>query len=58
MAIADTQEHANQMAKAVNVKYESSGKPILTIQEAIAANSFFPGTDKPVNIGDADGSPQ
>ena len=56
MVIADTQEHANQMAKAVSVKYgDSSGKPILTIEDAIKANSFYPSSESPVRIGDADG---
>lgn len=55
MVIADTQEHANQMAQAVTVKYQSMGKLILTIKDAIAANSFYdePGTDGILKIGDA-----
>ncbi len=55
MVIADTQEHANQMAKAVTVKYKSLGKPILTIQDAITAKSFFPLLDSTTKIGNAVG---
>ena len=55
MVIADTQEHADQMARAVNVKYESSGKPILNIKEAVAAKSFYPASEDPVKIGNAEG---
>ena len=57
MVIADTQEHANQMARAVSIKYKSMGKLILTIKDAIAAKSFYdePGTDGILKIGDANG---
>ncbi len=55
MVIADTQEHADKMAKAVNIKYESLGKPILSIQDAMKANSFHPSTNI-VSIGNADGT--
>ena len=54
LAVADTQEHAHQMAQAVTLTYQSLGKQILTIQDAIAANSFYK-KDPDVNIGDADG---
>ena len=59
MVIADTQEHANEMAKAVTIRYKSLGKPILTIKEAIAAKSFFPNpaeNNSPRKIGNADGN--
>lgn len=55
LAIADTQEHADQMAKAVNIKYEIQGKPILTISDAIKANSFYDTGETAVKIGDAEG---
>lgn len=55
MALADTQEHANQMAKAVSIKYESLGKPILTISDAIEAKSFYDTGETAVKIGDAEG---
>uniref|UniRef100_A0A1X7T605 Aldehyde oxidase/xanthine dehydrogenase first molybdopterin binding domain-containing protein n=1 Tax=Amphimedon queenslandica TaxID=400682 RepID=A0A1X7T605_AMPQE len=55
LAVADTQEHALQMAKAVTLTYQSQGKQILTIQDAIDAKSFY--DKKPdIVIGDADGS--
>ena len=43
---------------AAGIEYESVGKPILTIQDAIAAGSFFdnPGAS-PVVVGDAKGMP-
>ncbi len=39
---------------AAGVEYESVGKPILTIQEAIAAGSFFEYDKKPTVVGDAE----
>ena len=57
MVIADTQEHANQMAKAVKIQHKSLSKPILTIKDAIAAKSFFPlsGSSSLNKVGNADG---
>ena len=55
LAVADTQEHAHQMAQAVTLTYQSLGKQILTIQDAIAANSFYD-KEPDINIGDADGN--
>ena len=57
MAIADTQEQANQMARAVKVEYKSLGKPILTIKDAIAAKSFFsiPTNSSLNKVGNAEG---
>ena len=57
MAIADTQEQANQMARAVKVEYKSLGKPILTITDAIAAKSFFsiPTNSSLNKVGNAEG---
>ena len=55
LAVADTQEHARQMAQAVTLTYQSLGKQILTIQDAIAANSFYD-KEPDINIGDADGN--
>ncbi|XP_066268459.1 xanthine dehydrogenase/oxidase-like [Branchiostoma lanceolatum] len=40
IVIADTQTHADAMAKAVKVTYTDLKPPILTIQDAIAAQSF------------------
>ncbi|XP_063775025.1 xanthine dehydrogenase/oxidase isoform X2 [Pseudophryne corroboree] len=39
--VSDTQEHAQRAAKAVKVLYEEL-KPIVTIQEAIEKESFYP----------------
>ncbi|XP_035659160.1 xanthine dehydrogenase/oxidase-like isoform X2 [Branchiostoma floridae] len=40
VVIADTQSHADAMAQAVKVTYTDLKPPILTIQDAIAAESF------------------
>ena len=52
-ALTDTQEHANQIAKAVTLEYQSQGKPILTLEDAVRSNSFFtnPSTDV-TKVGD------
>ncbi|XP_078599022.1 uncharacterized protein LOC144874584 isoform X2 [Branchiostoma floridae x Branchiostoma japonicum] len=42
LVIADTQVHADAMAKAVQVTYTDMKPPILTIQDAIATKSFHP----------------
>ena len=55
MVVASTQEQANQMAKAVDVKFKSLGKPVLTIQDAIASESFFPALNITTTIGNAIG---
>ena len=53
----DTQEYANAIARAVVVGYEDVRKPILTIQDAIAAQSFypFPSPQQVLSVGDAPG---
>eukprot|EP00731_Ephydatia_muelleri_P028954 Em0020g598a len=55
LVLADTQEYANVIARAVVVGYQDVGKPILTIQDAIAARSFypFPGSQQVLSVGDA-----
>lgn len=42
------------MAKAVTLAYQSLGKQILTIQDAIDAKSFYDQKSN-VTVGDADG---
>lgn len=57
MVIADSQAHASEMAKAVVVKYKSRGKPILSIEEAIAKESYHSlGDLEPINIGNIEGA--
>ncbi|XP_018423843.1 PREDICTED: xanthine dehydrogenase/oxidase [Nanorana parkeri] len=46
--VADTREHAQQAAKAVKVTYEEL-EPIITIQEAIDKQSFYPPIKKMEN---------
>ncbi|XP_015777058.1 PREDICTED: indole-3-acetaldehyde oxidase-like [Acropora digitifera] len=52
--VADTQRHADEAAKAVRVTYKEQKPPILTIDEAIAAKSFFDPQAKTLTKGDAD----
>jgi len=42
LIVADTQAHADAAAKLVNVTYTNVLPPIITIDQAIGANSFFP----------------
>ncbi|CAH3170659.1 unnamed protein product [Porites lobata] len=53
LIIADTQRHADEAAKAVKVTYKEQKPLILTIDEAIAAKSFFDPQAKPLKKGDA-----
>ena len=54
--LLETQQQADEIALAVKVTYESQGKPLLTIADAIEAKSFFkhPGA-KVLQVGDAKG---
>ena len=52
---ADTQRHADEAAKAVKVTYKEQKPLILTIDEAIAAKSFFDPQAKTLKKGDAAG---
>ncbi|CAI8020059.1 Xanthine dehydrogenase/oxidase [Geodia barretti] len=54
IVVAETQRQADEIALAVKVSYESQGKPLLTIADAIAAGSYFedPGR-QPIEVGDA-----
>ena len=53
----DTQENADRAAKMVTVQYSSQTKPLLTIADAIKANSIYdyPGAANVLNVGDAKG---
>lgn len=52
--VAETQQQADEIALAVVVSYESQGKQLLTIADAIEADSYFenPG-GHPIDFGDA-----
>nr|XP_058949586.1 xanthine dehydrogenase/oxidase-like isoform X1 [Pocillopora verrucosa] len=52
--IADTQRHADEAAKAVKVTYKDQEPPLLTIDEAVAAESFFDPQAKTITKGDAE----
>ena len=50
---ADTQENANQIARAVTVEYESLGPPLVDLEDAIRANSYVPNVEPMVvKVGD------
>ena len=55
--VVDTQENADRAAKMVTVQYSSQTKPLLTIDDAIKANSIYPypGDANVLNVGDANG---
>ena len=50
--------NADRAAKMVTVQYSSESKPILTIADAIKANSFYPypGEGNVMIVGDANGT--
>ena len=54
MHALDTQTHADAAALAVTAKYSQEKKPILTIKDAIAANSLYPHTAPPLISGEGD----
>ena len=54
--LIDTQENANRIAQAVTVEYESLGRPIVTTEDAIRANSYVDNLEPSVvKVGDAKG---
>lgn len=42
MIVAKSQQIANEAVKLVKVQYTDMRKPIVTLEDAMAANSFFP----------------
>ena len=56
VSFSETQQQAEEIALAVQVTYDPVGKPLITIAEAIAADSFFPNPGADVlRVGDAKG---
>ena len=54
--LIDTQENANRIAQAVTVEYESLGRPLVTTEDAIRANSYVDNVEPSViKVGDAKG---
>lgn len=53
MVVADTHEHAKHAARKVYIKYEEL-PALLSIEDAIASNSFHPHTEKCLRKGDVD----
>ena len=52
----DTQENANRIARSVLVEYESLGRPIVTTEDGIRANSYIDNIEpSEVKVGDAQG---
>ena len=55
----DTQENANHIAQAVTLEYESLGRPLVTTEDAIRANSYMENLEPSViKVGDAKGKLQ
>ncbi len=56
LVLADTQRHADEAAQLVQVTYANVQTPLITWQDAVAANSVFPNipqmTRSPLNYGD------
>jgi xanthine dehydrogenase/oxidase len=50
--VADSQIHADNSAQKVKVSYTDIQPPILTVEDAIAKNSFFKEEEGPVTTGD------
>ena len=53
LIVASTVDQAKNAVKMVNIKYKEMKKPILTVQDAIQANSFFP-SPPDFTLGNAD----
>lgn len=51
---ADDQLLAQRAARSVKIEYEDEKPPIITIEDAIKHNSFFPGYPKKIEKGDID----
>lgn len=54
LVIADTYQQAKEASKKVQINYSQINKPILTIKQAIEANSFHPSPMKDFVKGDVD----
>lgn len=54
LIVADTQRHADEAVKAVKVTYKDQKPLLLTIDEAVAAKSFFDPQAKTLTKGDPD----
>ena len=54
LLISDTQRHADEAVKAVKVTYKDQKPLLLTIDEAVAAKSFFDPQAKTLTKGDPD----
>ena len=53
--IAESQTLADQAAQKVVVKYKDIQKPVLSVDEAIAAEAFHPSFIQPATIGNPEG---
>ena len=52
IVLADSQTHANAAAQLVRLSYTNVQKPILTIDDAIEAGTFFSSPLTPVKSGE------
>jgi len=53
--ISDTQEHADEIARCVEVSLKPLGPPILTLEQAIEKQSFFSSGRAVKKVGDTEG---
>ncbi|DBA72485.1 TPA: hypothetical protein ACH3X2_010250 [Trebouxia sp. C0005] len=53
VVVADTEQHARMAARLVKVKYEDL-PPLISIEDAIEAESFYEGWGKRIDCGDVD----
>lgn len=54
LVVATSQLLADMGSRLVQVQYSNQGTPIVDIDQAVAANSYFPGAPAPITVGDVD----
>ncbi|XP_052766428.1 xanthine dehydrogenase-like [Mya arenaria] len=54
MVVAESQTLADKAARLVKVNYNSISAPVITVDDAIAAKTFFPQPTPPIVVGDPD----
>ncbi|XP_076806780.1 uncharacterized protein LOC143450217 isoform X1 [Clavelina lepadiformis] len=54
IVIAESREQSKQIAESVKVTYKNVQKPVLSVQDAIENNSFYPNNLKPFQMGNPD----
>uniref|UniRef100_A0A8C4QXE0 Aldehyde oxidase n=1 Tax=Eptatretus burgeri TaxID=7764 RepID=A0A8C4QXE0_EPTBU len=54
--LADSADVAQSMAGAIDVIYSDLRKPLISLDEAVAASSFWPSLEGDLKVGDAEGA--